>query len=145
MPEVNTWKETAVRIIKIEPGSYPDYLNERTGRCHTCRARFMWPTKLGKLKDSTCPFCGERLQQTTYQWKGDTYRITEVDSTTDSPWNRAGWTESSTPVVSPSATRKTSSARRPGVPGHWGGQSRPGFRPQAVPGVLPPPGAAACP
>jgi hypothetical protein len=22
-----------------------------------------------------CPFCGSQLQQTTYQWKGDTYRV----------------------------------------------------------------------
>lgn len=71
------WSDPSIKVTKIEPGGYPDYLNERTGRCHHCKARFLWPTKLGKLKDSKCPFCGSQLYQTTYQWKGDTYRITK--------------------------------------------------------------------
>ncbi len=60
---------------KIQPGGSPDYFNERTGRCHRCKARFIWPTKLGRTKNTKCPFCGDQLQQTSYMWKGDTYRI----------------------------------------------------------------------
>lgn len=63
------------KVVQIEPGGSPDYLNERTGRCHKCRARFIWPAKMGRLKDMKCPFCGDQLRQTTYMWKGATYRI----------------------------------------------------------------------
>jgi DNA-directed RNA polymerase subunit RPC12/RpoP len=69
------WNGLSVTIAKIEPGGSPDYLTERTGRCHNCKARFIWPTKLGKLKNSKCPFCGSQLYLTSYMWQGDTYRI----------------------------------------------------------------------
>ncbi len=64
-----------LKVTQIEPGGSPDYSNERTGRCHQCKARFIWPAKLGKLKDTKCPLCGSQLQPTTYMWKGATYRI----------------------------------------------------------------------
>lgn len=72
------WSGVDVQVTKIQPGGYPDYFSERTGRCHSCKARFIWPQKLGKLKDSKCPFCGSQLQQTTYMWRGNTYRIVSV-------------------------------------------------------------------
>lgn len=60
---------------QILPGESPDYLNERTGRCHNCKIRFIWPTKMGRLRDMKCPVCGSQLRQTTHMWKGETYRI----------------------------------------------------------------------
>lgn len=66
-----------VELVKIVPGESPDYGKQKSGRCHNCEARFIWPSKLGALKDSRCPFCGGNLQLTTHLWTGSTYRIVE--------------------------------------------------------------------
>ena len=51
-------------------GASPDYTTERSGRCHKCNIRYIWPAKEGMLKDAYCPKCGERLRQTTHLFKG---------------------------------------------------------------------------
>jgi hypothetical protein len=66
-------------MTEIVPGVCPDYKTEVTGRCHACKARFIWPRKLGKLKDMQCPSCLVPLHQTTHLFKGDTYRLSSAE------------------------------------------------------------------
>ena len=51
------------------------YGRELTGRCHICNIRFIWPTKVTKLRDAYCPLCGGKLRATTHEFKsGKTIR-----------------------------------------------------------------------
>lgn len=63
-------------LTEITPQTVPDYPNERTGRCHHCDVRYIWPQKIGSLKTMTCPTCGGPMSQTTHLFKGKTVRIT---------------------------------------------------------------------
>ena len=45
-------------LTDIDANTSPDYPTERTGRCHKCNIRFIWPNSFGRLKDMTCPICG---------------------------------------------------------------------------------------
>ena len=62
-------------LTDIDANTSPDYPTERTGRCHKCNIRFIWPNSFGRLKDMTCPICGTALAQTTHLFKGRTIKI----------------------------------------------------------------------
>jgi hypothetical protein len=66
-----------ITAIEIIPGDSPDYGKEISGRCRRCNCRFLWPARLGKLKNMTCLFCGASLGSTTHLFKGKTYRMEE--------------------------------------------------------------------
>jgi hypothetical protein len=65
-------------LTQIAPGLPPDYPTERTGRCRNCNIRFIWPVKIGSLKNMVCPICYTPLSQTTHLFKGKTYKLSET-------------------------------------------------------------------
>jgi hypothetical protein len=75
-------KRKEFKLTDIDAGISPDYPTERTGRCHTCNIRFIWPDKLGRLKDMSCPICGTALAHTTHMFKGRTVKISLADVVT---------------------------------------------------------------
>jgi hypothetical protein len=68
---------TEISSMEIEPGESPDYGREKSGRCRKCNIRFIWPAKIGRLKDMNCIFCGSQLQLTTHLFKGETHLLYE--------------------------------------------------------------------
>jgi PHP family Zn ribbon phosphoesterase len=69
-----------VKVTEIPALTIPNHPDERTGRCHKCNVRYIWPTKLARLTEMTCPTCGGPMSHTTHLFKGRTARITVAAS-----------------------------------------------------------------